>query len=52
MFAHSLEDQAINDATTNSLLGVTFQPQEQYEVPVVYTQSDAALAQELEKQVR
>ena len=52
MFAHSLEDQAINDATTNSLLGVTFQPQEQYEVPVIYTQSDAALAQELEKQVR
>lgn len=50
MFAHSLEDQAINDATTNSLLGVTFQPQEQYEVPVIYTQSDTALAQELEKQ--
>ena len=52
MFAHSLEDQAINDATTNSLLGVTFQPQERYEVPVIYTQSDAALGQELEKQVR
>ena len=52
MFAHSLEDQAINDATTNSLLGVTFQQQEQYDMPLIYTQNDTVLAQELEKQVQ
>ena len=52
MFAHSLEDQAINDATSSSLLGVPFHQQEQYDVPLLYTHNDSVLAQELEKQVK
>ncbi len=51
MFAHTLEDQAINDATNSSLLGVPFHQQEQYDMPLLYTHNDSVLAQELEKQV-
>ena len=51
MFAHSLEDQVISDVASSSLLGVTFHSQEQPNIPLMYTQSDHALAQEMEKQV-
>lgn len=51
IFAHTLEDQAVSNTAGNNLLApVTFQQQEQYDVPVVFTHSDQALAQELEKQ--
>ncbi|KAJ7394257.1 hypothetical protein OS493_000059 [Desmophyllum pertusum] len=50
VFTHSLEDQAINDATSSSLLGVTFHQQDQYDMPLIYTHNDSVLAQELEKQ--
>lgn len=53
IFAHTLEDQAISDSTGTNLLQapVTFHQQEQYDMPLIYAQSDQALAQELEKQV-
>lgn len=50
MFAHSLEDQTINDAASNNLLGVPFNQQQQYDMPLLYTHNDSVLAQELEKQ--
>lgn len=52
VFAHSLEDQAINDAASSSLLGVPFNQQQQYDMPLLYTHNDSVLAQELEKQVK
>ena len=52
MFAHSLEDQSINDAASNDLLGVAFNQQQQYDMPLLYTHNDSVLAQELEKQVK
>ena len=52
MFAHSLEDQSINDAASSSLLGVPFNQQQQYDMPLLYTHNDSVLAQELEKQVK
>ena len=52
MFAHSLEDQSINDAASNNLLGVPFNQQQQYDMPLLYTHNDSVLAQELEKQVK
>ena len=52
MFAHSLEDQAISDAASSSLLGVPFNHQQQYDMPLLYTHNDSVLAQELEKQVK
>lgn len=52
MFAHSLEDQSISDAASSSLLGVPFNQQQQYDMPLLYTHNDSVLAQELEKQVK
>ncbi|XP_068698848.1 zinc finger-containing ubiquitin peptidase 1-like isoform X2 [Montipora foliosa] len=54
IFGHTLEDEAITSSTTgnNLLTTVTYQQQqqEQYDVPLIYSHNDQALAQELEKQ--
>ena len=55
IFAHTLEGDNISSNSTGNSILTTFQQQqqEQYDVPpLVYSQNDQALAQELEKQVK